>query len=212
MSKKMHLLEVLAAHNTRTIPDRVCGSCTLCCKVVSVYEINKPKGVWCRFSRSHKGCDLYPNHPLSCEAWSCAWLASDLAENLRPDKCHVVVDIMPDTVIVTDNDTGKTIHIKAPQLWLDEKYPLAWKEEPVKSFVISTLKNTGAILLRRWKDELDACVLLTPDGVLVEINAGSKPSTNPEEWEQRKRPNLEVVSFMRSLRPTPLHQPNPITE
>jgi len=209
--RKLHPLELLAVHDKRSIPGRVCGSCTLCCKVVSVSEINKPKGVWCRFARSHKGCDLYPKHPLSCEAWSCMWLAYDLPENLRPDKSHIVIDLTTDTVTATDNNTGETIQFEAFQFWLDEKYPNAWKEEPFHSFLMEMIKRAGGIiLLRRWKSELDTCIVLSPNDTLHEMSSGAQNYADLYKARDLQI-NPEVLAVMRAIKPTPLHRPDPLT-
>jgi len=130
---------------------------------------------------------------------------------LRPDKCHVVVDITTDTVTATDNKTGETLQLEAFQFWLDEKYPNAWKEEPFHSFLMQTIKRAGGmILLRRWKSKLDTCIVLGPNDTLHEMSSGAQ---NYEDAYKARdlQINSEVLSVMRTIRPTPLHQPDPLT-
>ena len=40
----------------KVVPGRECGSCSLCCKVYNVPEIEKPAGKWCRHCTPGKGC------------------------------------------------------------------------------------------------------------------------------------------------------------
>src|SRR4051794_24207443 len=50
---------LIAKSKARVLPGRSCGTCTLCCKVVGVLEIDKPGGVWCRHCVSGKHCAIY---------------------------------------------------------------------------------------------------------------------------------------------------------
>ena len=76
-----------------TAPPRSCGSCTLCCKLMSIDAIGKPTGQWCWVCAIGKGCQVYDNRPEACRAWSCLWiLRPELPDDLRPDRCKVVMD------------------------------------------------------------------------------------------------------------------------
>jgi hypothetical protein len=88
---------------------RACGSCTACCTQVPVAlpDEHKPANVRCKHLRS-KGCGIYANRPRPCVAWSCRWLFDeDTAELRRPDQAGYVIDCAPDTVLATDEETGK---------------------------------------------------------------------------------------------------------
>lgn len=72
-----------------------CGSCTLCCKVMSVPEIEKPSGAWCSDCDPGHGCNVYDERPKSCREFECVWLQmqagdTNWAPELRPDRSHVV--------------------------------------------------------------------------------------------------------------------------
>ena len=57
---------------------RQCGSCSLCCKLPSVRDFNKPIDTWCSHCRPGKGgCSIYADRPNRCRAFVCGWLASD---------------------------------------------------------------------------------------------------------------------------------------
>lgn len=101
-----------------------CGSCTLCCKVMAVTEIDKPRGVWCGDCDKGVGCRVYADRPPSCAEFDCVWLQSQsqpsmkkMAPELRPDRCHVVL-----TSTAEDGPyaAGLVAHV-------DPVYPDAWK-------------------------------------------------------------------------------------
>lgn len=81
-----------------------CGSCTMCCKLLSIEEIKKPAGVWCGTCDPKSGCKDYENRPQSCKDFECLWLHSQkphISEKLRfppemrPDKCKVILHKKP---------------------------------------------------------------------------------------------------------------------
>jgi hypothetical protein len=82
---------------------RTCGTCTLCCKLIEVTELEKPRGTWCHHCRQHQGqggCNIYQDRPLGCREFVCGWLQGEVPEDLKPESCGAVFDM--------DND-GKTI-------------------------------------------------------------------------------------------------------
>jgi len=74
---------------------RVCGACSLCCKLFEVGELIKPRDTWCRHVVFGKGCGIHPNWPKTCNDFFCLWrderLAVALPDELRPDRCGVVL-------------------------------------------------------------------------------------------------------------------------
>jgi hypothetical protein len=67
----------------QVIDGRECGKCSMCCKVVSVDEIGKPPGVWCKECAPGKGgCKIYESRPEPCRHFLCAWL---FTEDLGPE-------------------------------------------------------------------------------------------------------------------------------
>src|SRR5436305_14221849 len=44
---------------------RSCGDCTLCCKLLSITELEKPIGKWCPHCEIGKGCKIYDCRPQS---------------------------------------------------------------------------------------------------------------------------------------------------
>lgn len=96
---------------------RTCGTCTICCKVIAVAQLAKPRDQWCPHCTPGKGCGIFgqPARPAVCGGFVCAWLIGEgLPEFMRPDRSHVVV--------VPPNDGAvAAFHV-------DPDWPLAWRE------------------------------------------------------------------------------------
>lgn len=57
---------------------RSCGGCTLCCKVIGVHEIAKPKGVLCTHCKPGSGCMVHASRPKACRAYTCRCTADQV--------------------------------------------------------------------------------------------------------------------------------------
>ena len=84
---------------------RTCGNCSLCCKVLSIIELDKPVGVWCPHAKKNAGCTIYANRPDVCVAFKCHWLEGLQELEHRPDKIHGVVasSIDGDAVVIYED-------------------------------------------------------------------------------------------------------------
>ena len=72
--------------------DRQCGTCTLCCKVLSITELQKPKGIWCKHCDVGKGCRIYEGRPNECQSFYCGYLTqSDLDERWKPSTSKIIL-------------------------------------------------------------------------------------------------------------------------
>lgn len=130
--------------------DRRCGTCTLCCKLLPVRELNKGANERCKFQRHGQGCLVYhsPSLPTSCKLWSCRWLLEqDTAELSRPDRSHYVVDVMPDYVTIVENATGAETKVEVVQVWCDPKFPDAHRDPVLRAFLLRrALEGVGALV------------------------------------------------------------------
>jgi len=118
-----------------------CGTCTMCCKIMAVSQLHKPKNTWCEHCSVGVGCKIYPDRPSSCQSFRCIWLQTQdhvppLPMNLRPDKCKVVLHTSADE---------KSIVAK-----VDPKYPNAWKEKGV-GLMLGTLAEKCFVLVDNGK-------------------------------------------------------------
>ena len=76
-------------------PKRSCGTCTACCTVMGIEELDKPAGVPCE-KLCAKGCSIYETKPPSCTDFKCVWLIDNesklFRENERPDRIGIMFD------------------------------------------------------------------------------------------------------------------------
>lgn len=132
---------------------RQCGGCSLCCRLVPVEELHKPAGKRCKHQRFARGCMIYAVRPISCREWSCMWLIGDEGgqplDLARPDRSHYVVDVMPDIIRITNNETGKVDQIDVMQVWVDPAYPDAWKDKAL----LDMIERVGVIALVRYDSD-----------------------------------------------------------
>jgi hypothetical protein len=97
---------------------RVCGSCSLCCKVLPIAQLDKPAGVWCAHFRVGVGCSIHGAHPSACRAFQCLWLnVPSMPDQLRPDRCKVVLGL---------EDGGSSLYAYG-----DPADPGAWRRNPI---------------------------------------------------------------------------------
>ena len=103
---------------TQTVPGRECGTCTLCCKLLRIPELDKPQGKWCPHCAPSHGCNRYETRPGSCRSFFCGYLTSAyVSEEWRPARCRIVL---------VQETTGITAVV-------DRDRPDAWKAEPYYS-------------------------------------------------------------------------------
>jgi hypothetical protein len=82
-------------------PMRACGSCSACCTVIAVHEIETGMYESCAH-RCEGGCGIYAERPRSCRTSECQWLRGVLEVDastdpeLRPDACGVIFDYQPE--------------------------------------------------------------------------------------------------------------------
>jgi len=81
---------------------RACGSCSACCTVIGVDELEKGMYETCQHL-CEAGCGIYAERPESCQTYQCQWLRGVLEVDeaidteMRPDACGVIFDYQPET-------------------------------------------------------------------------------------------------------------------
>lgn len=76
------------------VPGRECGTCSACCKEISIAGggIDKPAGVPCRHLAAGKGCSIYSARPNLCRVFNCLWRSFDnVDEEWRPDRSGILM-------------------------------------------------------------------------------------------------------------------------
>jgi len=80
---------------------RQCGDCSLCCKVLRIPELEKPKDHWCANFAAGAGCRIYPDRPASCRDFACQWLTDpSMGPEWKPSICKLVLDTKPGLLVV----------------------------------------------------------------------------------------------------------------
>jgi len=102
---------------TSAVKGRRCGTCTLCCKLLTIPQFGNPSGEWCPHCVQGRGCALYPDWPNECRSFYCGYLLwPELGEHWRPSRSKLVVTFKPDGMEII-------IHV-------DPGVPNAWRAEP----------------------------------------------------------------------------------
>jgi hypothetical protein len=97
---------------------RACGTCTLCCKVMAIEQLEKPAGEWCGHCDPGKRCRIYDNRPIECQAFNCLWLIdARLGEHWKPSIAGLVLTTSEDGI----------------EIRCDPDRPEAWRREPYRS-------------------------------------------------------------------------------
>jgi hypothetical protein len=119
----------LARIDARVAPGRSCGSCSFCCKVVSIPLFGKPAGQWCSHARPGKGCTIHATRPFVCRAFYCHWmLTPGLGPEWKPDVAKFLVAVRNDGTRITAHvDPG------TPHAWRREPYYRVFKQWAVKA-------------------------------------------------------------------------------
>ena len=117
-----------------------CGTCTACCKIMQVHELDKPANRWCPHCRIGRGCRIYEARPESCRAFECIWLRTQhgqkpLAHELRPDISRVVLSTTRD-----DRD-GVVVNVSPDR-------PNAWKTGAMGQLVSEMLRDGITVLVK----------------------------------------------------------------
>ena len=107
----------ITAEPPRLVPGRECGSCSMCCKVYNIAEINKPAGKWCPHCKPKKGCVIHDALPRQCAEFNCQWrLQEQMPAHWKPDQAKMVVTIHPVNGYVL--------------VQVDHSAPSAWRRQP----------------------------------------------------------------------------------
>ena len=110
-------LAAIARVHGIVVQDRACGSCALCCKVLSVADFDKPAGKWCSHCKPGHGCGIHAVRPVVCRGFYCEWMISKgLGPEWKPERAKFVLS-------KTNDGRRLTAHV-------DPGYASAWRTSP----------------------------------------------------------------------------------
>lgn len=102
------------------VPGRNCTDCTLCCTVLGVKALNKPRNTDCAHALAGKGCQIYDQRPAECRAFHCDFLVDPkLPAHWRPKRSRMVL-------YYDDEAQRLGVHV-------DPAKPDAWRQAPYYS-------------------------------------------------------------------------------
>ncbi|HMN37221.1 MAG TPA: YkgJ family cysteine cluster protein [Hyphomicrobium sp.] len=99
------------------VAGRSCEGCTMCCKLLSIEVLDKPRGIWCPHCDKKKGCTIYEDRPIACRTFYCGYRRiAGLDERWKPSHAKFLVNY---------ESAHNRIAIHA-----DASRPDAWRAEP----------------------------------------------------------------------------------
>jgi hypothetical protein len=117
------------------IPGRSCGSCTLCCQVLVIDELEKDAGTLCKNCSVGGGCKIYNKRPEVCRDFECEWLTErDVPQVLFPDRHG--------TLLMIDADSEEYLAV------CDPKKPAAWRNPLMLKHLIAKAKEGEVVVAK----------------------------------------------------------------
>ncbi|MGQ0671618.1 MAG: YkgJ family cysteine cluster protein [Hyphomicrobium sp.] len=112
------------------VPGRTCDGCTLCCKLLEIDIIEKPRGTWCVHCDKSRGCKIYEQRPEPCRGFHCGYLRiPHLDERWKPSKAKFLINF---------EERANRVAIHA-----DPGLPDVWRREPFISTIRGWAANAG---------------------------------------------------------------------
>ena len=129
---------------------RSCDGCTLCCKLLNVRTLNKPRLVWCQDCAIGVGCRVYETRPRECIEFYCLYrISPELEEVWKPSVSKMLLNYAA---------SAKQVNVHT-----DPDFPGMWQREPY----YRQIKDMAAHLLARQSHlvvwEGDELIAILPD-------------------------------------------------
>lgn len=121
-----------------TVTTRSCNGCTLCCKLLGIDALEKPKAVWCPHCKAGSGCTIYADRPDECRSFDCLYVSGpQLGDHWFPARSKMVVCV--------NREIGRIeIHVDAGRSG-------AWRAQPfydeIKAWSRAAASDDGQILV-----------------------------------------------------------------
>ncbi len=120
------------------VAGRSCDGCTMCCKLLAIDVLQKPRGVWCSHCDQKHGCTIYESRPDPCRGFYCGYLRlPQIDDRWKPSKAKFLINY---------EDAANRIVIHA-----DPARPDAWRAEPylkaIRQWAASARQQGGIVLV-----------------------------------------------------------------
>lgn len=96
--------------------ERICGHCTLCCRLPDIDALAKPANQWCDHCREGQGCRIYDRRPQLCRDFLCLWRTDETLDAAwEPMRSRMMVYCQgPQVTVLVDPDF--------PEIWKQAPY------------------------------------------------------------------------------------------
>ena len=95
---------------------RECGTCTLCCKLLRIPELDKAQGIWCAHCAPRRGCKIYESRPTSCREFFCGYMTSKAITDVwKPSHSRIVL-------MGVDGGISAVVDRDRPEAWQGAPY------------------------------------------------------------------------------------------
>jgi hypothetical protein len=124
------------------IPGKDCGSCSFCCQVLEIEELNKKAGDLCGHCSASGGCSVYATRPQVCRDYYCDWKDDrGLNAQFRPDRIG--------TLLMEDPDSDEYHAV------CDPGKPFSWRNPLIFKHLVNLAKEGRMVVakagLRAWR-------------------------------------------------------------
>jgi len=134
-----------------------CKSCTLCCYLFPIKELNKPSCTVCK--HCDKGCKIHDTKPSECTNFNCAYYQMENAsEDLRPDNCKVIFERISERLFIG------TLHPDYELTETARKQIVAFNKQGFSTLIVSPNKTQPILFLadghkveeiyKEWQEEV----------------------------------------------------------
>ena len=140
------------------IAGRDCDGCTMCCKLLAIDVLNKPRGRWCGHCNARAGCRIYETRPEPCRSFYCGYRRiADLDERWKPSHAKFLINFETAAnriVLHVDADRPgawraepyfSTIRRWAGPAWKEGRLVLVWKGRELAVVLPDRVKELGVI-------------------------------------------------------------------
>ena len=111
-------VQPMSADVEETKPVRGCDGCTLCCKVMGVRALSKPRGSWCPHCKISAGCGIYETRPTECRTFLCGYLVKPgLSEAWKPSTSRMIISNE-----LAQNRINVHVDLGRPDAWRKQPY------------------------------------------------------------------------------------------
>ncbi|MEQ8444075.1 MAG: hypothetical protein RIM72_08415 [Alphaproteobacteria bacterium] len=100
--------------------DKSCDGCAMCCFLLGIEALGKPRGHWCVNCSTRRSCDIYEDRPRECADFYCQYILDPaLDDRWKPSRSKMMLVF---------NQAGDRLTV-----YVDPNRPDAWRKEPFRS-------------------------------------------------------------------------------